>query len=212
MRCVHSVSLPRGRIQEIKHMVLVYLTRGLFWTWTQKSYYIYSSYITIFTRHIMSRSTQPLTSNNIPCFNYLENQLLFSWLQITIHPCLWSANNCPTLCFAPVTLSHPTVLHYSYTTVFKLHYLHRRHQQPRSSSTRTHRSSHVITLVTLQEENWNCRDLLKNLQRNAKSRLHRMSEEKLCQSARGAGGVTSLRVTIGQALSRTGLRWHSVFF
>ncbi len=34
------VSLPRGQIQEIKHMLLMHLTHGLFLTWTQKSHYI----------------------------------------------------------------------------------------------------------------------------------------------------------------------------
>ncbi len=37
---METVSLPRGRIQEIKRMLLVYLTHGLFLTWTQKSRYI----------------------------------------------------------------------------------------------------------------------------------------------------------------------------
>jgi hypothetical protein len=104
----------------------MHLMHSLFLTWTQKSHYIHSSYITIFTQHIVSHPTKPLTFHNIPCFTYLENQLLFSWWRIPIHPCPWSANNCPTLCFSPLTLSHPPQ--------FKLHYLHRWHQQPRSSS------------------------------------------------------------------------------
>ncbi len=105
------VSLPQGKIQEIKRLLLVYPTHGLFLTWTQKSHYIYSSHVfnTIFTRHVMYHPTQPLTSRNSPYFTYLENQLLFSWWRIPIHPCLWSANNCPTVCFAPLTLSCPTV-------------------------------------------------------------------------------------------------------
>jgi hypothetical protein len=48
-------------------------------------------------------------ARNSPYFTYLETQLLFSWWQIPIHPCFWSANDCPALCFAPLTLSHPTV-------------------------------------------------------------------------------------------------------
>jgi hypothetical protein len=105
----HYCSLPWGRIQEIKRMLLVHLTHGLFLTWTQKSHYIHSSYFTTFTCHILSYPTQPLTFHNIPYFTYLENQLLFSCWRIPIHPCLWSANNCPTPCFAPLTLSQPTV-------------------------------------------------------------------------------------------------------
>jgi hypothetical protein len=44
-RPLSSVSLPWGRIQEIKRMLLVYLMHGLFLT--QKSHYIYRSSTTI---------------------------------------------------------------------------------------------------------------------------------------------------------------------
>jgi hypothetical protein len=54
--------------------------------------------------------------NPTPCsppshvyFQYLENnQLLCSWWWMPIHPCLWSANNCPPF-VNPPPLSHPTV-------------------------------------------------------------------------------------------------------
>ncbi len=49
-RSVFTVSLPRGRFQEIKRMALVNFTNGLFLTCTQKSHYIYRSFIAIFTR------------------------------------------------------------------------------------------------------------------------------------------------------------------
>ncbi len=58
----HACSLPRGRIQEIKCMLLTHLTHGLFLTWKQKYHFIYRSYITIFTRHIMPHPPQPLAS------------------------------------------------------------------------------------------------------------------------------------------------------
>ncbi len=47
----------------------MHLTHGLFVTWTQKSHYIYRSYITIFTQHIMPSQPNPLLPN-IP---YLVN-------------------------------------------------------------------------------------------------------------------------------------------
>ncbi len=103
---VRLVSLPWGRIQEIKCMTLVNFTHGLFLTFTQKSHYIYRSFIAIFTRftaflpdptpYIFIRQPCPLLT--------LENQLHCSWWRIPI----WSANNCPTLCFAPLTLANPT--------------------------------------------------------------------------------------------------------
>jgi hypothetical protein len=49
----------------------------------------------------MAHGTPP---NPTPCIpqhsllTYLENQLLFSWWQMPIHPFFWSANNCPTPC------------------------------------------------------------------------------------------------------------------
>jgi hypothetical protein len=124
------VSLPRGRIQEIKRMTLVNFTHGLFLTCTQKSCYIYKSFIAIFTKctTFPSKST-PYISDKTTCFTYLESQHLCSWWEIPIHPCLWSANNCPThwlLLLAPF-----------HTAQFKLHYLHRWHQQSRSSSSGT---------------------------------------------------------------------------
>jgi hypothetical protein len=92
------VSLPRGRIQEIKRMLLVHITHGLFLTWTQKSHYLQIIYYNIYTSF-----NAPL--NLARCFLpfrvyllYLENQLLCLRWRIPIHSCPWSANNCPTLC------------------------------------------------------------------------------------------------------------------
>jgi hypothetical protein len=56
----------------------------------------------------MPHSTQHL-AYHYPVFTYLENQLLCSWWQIPIHPCLRSANNCPTRCLP----SHPFIPHSS---------------------------------------------------------------------------------------------------
>jgi hypothetical protein len=54
-----TVSLPWGRIQEIKRMLLVHLTHGLFLTW-HRNLVIHRSYITIFTHHLMPHSPNPL--------------------------------------------------------------------------------------------------------------------------------------------------------
>jgi hypothetical protein len=75
----------------------------------------------------------------LPRFTCLESQLLCLWWRIPIHPCLWSANNCPTLWLLPLSPFH--------TPQFKLHYLHRRHQQSRSSSSGTIRSSGKLRWV-----------------------------------------------------------------
>ncbi len=101
-------SLPWGRVQELNACCSCISHMVLFLTWTQKSHYIYRSCIKIFTQHIMPHPTQPLASQH-PAFTYLENQLLCLWWQIPIHPCLWSANNCPTLCLP----SHPFTPHSS---------------------------------------------------------------------------------------------------
>ncbi len=62
---------------------------------------------------------------NHPHFTYLESQLLCSWWWMPIHPCLWSANNCSTPWLLSLSPFH--------TPQFKLYYLHKRHQQSRSS-------------------------------------------------------------------------------
>ncbi len=118
-------------VQEIKRMVVVYFMHGLFLTCTQN--------LLIFTNHSLKylqdvqhfHPTRPLALlKKQPHFTYLKSQLLCSWWRIPI-PYLWSANNCPTPWLLPVSPFH--------TPQFKIHYLHRRHQQSRSSLSGTER-------------------------------------------------------------------------
>jgi hypothetical protein len=132
-----NVSLPRVWVQEIKHTPMMYITHGLFLTCTQKYCFIYKSCIKIFTK-----CTAFLVRTN-PLYQQLHNPAYLlgepaSLLVVThpIHPCLWSANNCPTLWLLPLSPFH--------IPQFKLHYLHRRHQQSWSSSSGT---VNVITVT-----------------------------------------------------------------
>jgi hypothetical protein len=111
-------------------MTVVNFRHGLFLTCTQKSCYIYKSSIAVFTgcTAFPSKLT-PCVLDKIPRFTYLESQLLCSWWWLPIHPCLWSANNCPIPWLLPLSPFH--------TPQLKLHYLHRQHQQSWSSSPRT---------------------------------------------------------------------------
>jgi hypothetical protein len=71
----------------------------------------------------------------------LENQPLCSWWQIPIHPCFWSAINCPTPWLLPLPPFH--------TPQFRLHYLHRRHQQLQLSLSGTSRVQWFFKLTML---------------------------------------------------------------
>jgi hypothetical protein len=125
-----SVSLPGVWVQEIKRMTVAYFTHGLFITCTQKSRYIYKSFIAIFTRcSAFPPNPTPCIIDKTTQLYLLGEQLLCSWWRIPIEPCLWSSNNCPTPLLLPLSPFH--------TLQFKLHYLHRRHQQFRSSSSGT---------------------------------------------------------------------------
>jgi hypothetical protein len=61
----------------------------------------------------MPHPTQPL-AHRYPMFTYLENQLPCPWWRIPIHPCPWSVNNCPTLCYS----SHPFTPHRSRYNIY----------------------------------------------------------------------------------------------
>jgi hypothetical protein len=123
------VSLPRGRIQEIKRFMLVNLTHGLFLTCTQKSHYIYRLFIAIFTRY----TTFP--SNLTPCISK-GNPAFLTWRTSFFA----RGDKYPsTLVSSLPTTVLPLALPLSpfHTPQFNLHYLHRRHQQSWSSSSGT---------------------------------------------------------------------------
>jgi hypothetical protein len=152
-----TVSLPRGWNQEIKHILLVHLMHGLFCTWTQKLYYIYRSYITIFTRHILPHPTQPLASQH-PVFMYLLGEPASLLVMTNTHP---------PLSLVCQQLPHPLLaLPPFHTPQFRLHCLHRQHQQLQSSSSGT-----VTTYVVLAGS-W--RTLLSSL-------IHYLKLENSCQ-------------------------------
>ncbi len=126
-----NVSLLRVWAQEIKHMMVVYLTHGLFLTCTQKIMCIYKSCIMIYTYTNKQQSSRKVTpcANKITLLNLLGEPA--SLLVVTnLHPPLSLV--CQQLshpfAFTPLTLSHPTV---------HITFLQRRHQQSRSSSSGT---------------------------------------------------------------------------
>jgi hypothetical protein len=105
------ISLPRVWIQEIKCMMVVNFTPGLFLTCTQKSLYIYKSCIAVF------KECTAFPSEPTPCIDTITTPLyllgeLASLLVVTnTHP-PWSqvCQQLPhPLAFTPLTLSHPTV-------------------------------------------------------------------------------------------------------
>jgi hypothetical protein len=109
------VSLPRGRIQEIKHMTLVNFTHGFFLP-AHKN-------LVIFTNHSLQYLQDVHHFHPRPPALLINNPALLTWRTSffargePIHPCLWSANNCPTPLLLPLSPFH--------TPQFKLHYLHR---------------------------------------------------------------------------------------
>jgi hypothetical protein len=125
---IRGVSLPRGRIQEIKRMMLVNLTHGLFLTWTQKSHYILQI---IHYNIYMAYNTQSDPLHPMASLLYLLGEPASLLVVTNTHPPLSLVCQqlphpllCPSYCLLPLTLSHPAV---------QIIYLHRRHQQPRSS-------------------------------------------------------------------------------
>jgi hypothetical protein len=105
-----TVLLPRGRIQEIKRMLLVHLTHGLFLTWTQISHFIYRLYTTIFTWQIMPHPTQPLAFHNITWF-YLPGEPASFLVVTNTHPPLSPV--CQQLLHPLLCPSHPFTPHSS---------------------------------------------------------------------------------------------------
>ncbi len=98
-----------------------------FFTWTQRFCYVTDYVLQYLHDNQCLIQPNPLASHQ-PVFTYLENQLLCSWWWIPFCPGPWSANNCP----------HPLlVLSPFHTLQFRLHYLHRWHQQHQSSSSGT---------------------------------------------------------------------------
>jgi hypothetical protein len=102
------VSLPREWIQEIKCMMTVYSTHGLFLTCTQSLVCIYATYrYLIFTQYTSNLFIEPLAKT-------LRNPYLLGgpasclWWWIPIHYGPQPGTNCPTLQLSP--LSHPSAL------------------------------------------------------------------------------------------------------
>jgi hypothetical protein len=123
------VSLPRGRIQEIKHTMLVNLMHGLFLTCTQKSHYIYRSFIALFTRHTT------FLPNLTPCIS-IGNPVLLTWRTSFFAR---GDEYLSTLFSGLPTTAPPLALPLSpfHTPQFKLYYLHRQYQQSQMSSSGT---------------------------------------------------------------------------
>jgi hypothetical protein len=101
-----SVLLPQGRIQEIKCMMLVYFTHGLFLTCTQKSHFINRSFIAIFRYSILSRPT-PCTSIRQPPLYLLGEPASLLVRTNTDPPMSWVCQQlphpllCPSHSFTP---------------------------------------------------------------------------------------------------------------
>ncbi len=120
-----SVSLPRGWIQEIKRMLLVHLTHGLFLTWTQNYIILQIIYYNIYM--LFNASFNPT-----PYFPLPHVYLLGEPTSL-----LMMANTYPPLSLV-CQLPHPLLaLPPFHTPQFRLQYLHRRHQQIQSSSSGT---------------------------------------------------------------------------
>ncbi len=100
-----TVSLLRGRIQELKCMLLMLLTHGLFST-QHRNLVIHRSYITIFTYHIIPHSQNPLPPA-IPCLLTWRTNFFASGGEYpsTLVPGL--PTTAPPFASSP-TLSHPT--------------------------------------------------------------------------------------------------------
>jgi hypothetical protein len=106
------VSLPQVRIQEIKRMLVMYLTHGLFLTCTQKSRFVYKSCIAIFTKCTAICQNQPLASA-------IKQPRLLTWrASFFAHG---DKSHLPALVSGLPTTSPPIVGFY--TPQFKLHYV-----------------------------------------------------------------------------------------
>ncbi len=117
-----SVSLPRGRIQEIKCMLLVHLTHGLFLTWTQNLIILEIIYYNIYM--LFNASVNPA-----PCFPLPHVYLLGESTSL-----LMMANTHPPLSLVCQQLPHPLLARPPFhTPQFRIQYWHRRHQQLQSS-------------------------------------------------------------------------------
>ncbi len=97
----------------------MYFMHGLFLTCTQKSHLYYMTSILVFTSSLSLKS--PFINKESPLYLFGGPASCLRW-RIPIY----SGPHCPPLCFYPFL-----------TTQFTLHYLHRRHQQSRSSSSGT---------------------------------------------------------------------------
>jgi hypothetical protein len=125
-QCVVTDPLPRKWIQEIKRMLLVHLTHGLFLTWAQKSHHLQIIYYNIYM--LFNASFNPT-----PCLPLPRVYLLGEPTSLPV-----VANTHPPLSLVCQQLPHPLLaLPPFHTPQFRLHYLHRQHQQLQSSSSGT---------------------------------------------------------------------------
>ncbi len=108
-RVVLIVSLPREWIQEIKHMMMMYSTHGLFSTCTQKISFVFTRQTSWYLHNIQAISLKtPMHQHSNPAL--LSWRASFSWWRIPINPGPLSGNNCPTPWLLPLSsLPHPTV-------------------------------------------------------------------------------------------------------
>jgi hypothetical protein len=115
-KIIVTVSLLRGRIQEIKRMALLNFTHGLFLTCTQKSHYIYRSFSAIFTRCTV------LSCHPTPSFHLNKHPTLLTWRTSFF---LVVTNTNPPMSLVCQQLPHPLPLPLSpfHTPQFKLQYL-----------------------------------------------------------------------------------------
>ncbi len=101
-----NVSLSRGRFQEIKHMMMMLTTDGLFLTCTQNS-------IFLFTQHIIIYLGQPPCKKLQRKPRLLGRPTFYSWWPIRIHSGPLPGSNCPPLTYfliSPHPLPTPTRL------------------------------------------------------------------------------------------------------
>jgi hypothetical protein len=116
------VSLPQGRIQEIKRMLLVHLSHGLFLTWTQKSHHLQIICNNIYM--LFNASFSPTTCLPLPCVYLLGEPTSL----------LVVRNTHPPLSLVCQQLPHPLLALLTLHTPRWLQYLHRWRQQLQSSS------------------------------------------------------------------------------
>jgi hypothetical protein len=102
-----SVSLPREWFKEIKRMMTVHSTHGLFLTCTQEFHlYLHNIVlINIYSTQCTCSIIEPLAKNNKE--PQLGGPVSCSWGQISIHSGPLSGNNCPTLLLLPLSPLNP---------------------------------------------------------------------------------------------------------